>query len=195
MDVHVGSLYYLYDAIRELDQLVTNEHEMPGEPGKPGEPGDRSGGTGGVGGVGGPGGMPSGTGGTGGPGGPGGRGGGTNGRFTPHRERVAAYVLVVTVAALGLWRVETTANRAEELALRVEEEAQIREDTTCVGSWDARERIREAILIPGEAIIEVADADPETIKQFRLAISRRVTETIIDPECNLDAAQKRLDNK
>lgn len=190
----MGSLYYLYDAIRELDQLVTNEHEIPGEPGEPGKAGDRSGGVGGVGGVGGPGGAPSGTGGTGGPGGPGGRGGGGNGkRLTPHRERLAAYILVVTVAILGLWRVETTANRAEELALRVEEEAQIREDTTCVGSWDARIRIREAILIPGEAIIEVAtDADPETIEQFRASITRRIAETITDPECNLDAALKRL---
>jgi hypothetical protein len=169
---------------------------VPGEPGEPGDPGDRRGGIGGVGGVGGPGGAPSGTGGTGGPGGPGGRGGGGNGgRFSPHRERLAAYLLVVAIAAAGLWRVETTANRAEELALRVEEEAQIRADTTCVGLWDARERIREAILIPGEALIEVADADPATVELFRLAVTRRVTDTIADPDCDLEAAQKRLDNE
>jgi hypothetical protein len=172
------------------------EHEVPGEPGEPGDPGDRRGGIGGVGGVGGPGGAPSGTGGTGGPGGAGGRGGGVNGgRFSPHRERLAAYLLIVAIAAAGLWRVETTANRANDLALKVEEEAQTRADTTCVNTWDARNRIREAILIPGEALIEVADADPETVELFRSAITRRVTETILDPDCDLEAALKRLDDE
>jgi hypothetical protein len=105
-------------------------------------------------------------------------------------------VLVVTVAALGLWRVETTANRAEELALKVEKEAQVRTDSLCVSTWDVLNRIRAAILIPGEAIIEVApDAEPETVEAFRASITRRIAETIIDPECNLDAAQKRLNDK
>jgi hypothetical protein len=174
-----------------MGALVTTGE--PGQPGEPGQAGDRHhGGAGGVGGVGGAGGAPSGLGGTGGSGGRGGRVYGSG--FTPSRRRLAAYLVVVVAGLAGLWRVETTANRAKDTANAVEADARRDEAIRCIAAWEGREQIRTAIPIPAEALIEVVgDAPPATVEAFRAAITRRVEEAYPDPDCDLAAAQAELD--
>jgi len=63
----------------------------------------------------------------------------------------------------------------------------------CVNAWESRAQIREAITIPGEAIIEVAtDADPEQVAAFREAIDRRVREAYPSPDCDVADARQVL---
>ena len=102
------------------------------------------------------------------------------------RKRLVAYAVVVLAAAAGMWRMETTVNRLDT-------EINDRAATACVQAWERVEQIRAAIVIPGEAIIEVADADPERVEEFRDAVDRRVGETLADPDCDLAAAQRRLE--
>jgi hypothetical protein len=98
------------------------------------------------------------------------------------------------VGIAGLWRVETTANRAEDTANAVDEIVAENEAQGCLRAWESREQIRQAIAIPSEALIEVAtDAPPAQIDAFRASINRRIAEAYPDPECDLAAAQARLD--
>jgi len=65
----------------------------------------------------------------------------------------------------------------------------------CVNSWESTAEIREAIAIPGEAIIEVAtDVDPDQVAMFRAAIDRRVRDAYPNPDCSLADARHDLDN-
>ncbi|MGH9248620.1 MAG: hypothetical protein ACRD0W_03760, partial [Acidimicrobiales bacterium] len=61
------------------------------------------------------------------------------------RSQLAAYGLVVAVAAAGLWRVETTANEAQDAATAVEGEAELRAAQACVTGVEVREQIRNGI--------------------------------------------------
>lgn len=102
------------------------------------------------------------------------------------RYRLAAYLLVVAMGAVGFWRVETTVSRLDEVVS--ENEAQ-----QCVNSWMARAQIREAITIPGEAIIQVSpSADPARVAEFREAVDHLVRAAFPDPDCDLDAAMRVL---
>jgi hypothetical protein len=95
------------------------------------------------------------------------------------RPHLAAYLFFIGVNALAFW---TLSNVVQD------NEAQ-----RCVNSWESRAQIREAIPIPGEAIIEVApDADPAKVEAFRAAVDRRIRETFPNPDCNLEAARRRL---
>jgi hypothetical protein len=108
-------------------------------------------------------------------------------RLSPDRRRLAAYVCVVAFGAVGFWRLETTVNRLDEVVKDNESER-------CVDSWNDRQQIREAIPIPNEALIEVVtDADPADVDHLREATARRIAEKYPDPDCDLAAAQARLD--
>ena len=172
----------------------------PGEPGEQGETGEQGGGRsgriGGVGGAGGAGGRggkgePTGAGGEGGIGGEGGRGE-SGGRFSSPRFKLAAYALIVVVMAFGLWRVEDQGNR-------IERESATRADETCVTGWMVRADIRSAIdratRAGAEAIIAIADAEPQVVEAYRAQIEDRIqaaVDEIADPDCDLDAARRRL---
>lgn len=105
----------------------------------------------------------------------------------PHaRFRLAAYLLVVATGAVGFWRVETTVNRLDTLVRE-------RDAEQCVSSWTARAQIREAITIPGEAIIQVSpSADPARVAEFREAVDHLIREAFPDPDCSLEAAMRVL---
>jgi hypothetical protein len=98
------------------------------------------------------------------------------------------------VGIAGLWRVETTANRAESTTDALDEIVAENEAQGCVRAWDSREQLRQAIPIPAEALIEVvSDADPATVDAYRAAVARRIAEAYPDPECSLAEAQAQLD--
>lgn len=104
------------------------------------------------------------------------------------RKQLAAYAAVIAVAALGVFRLELTVNRLDQVV--ADNDAQ-----HCVDSWASHEQIREAIAIPGEAIIDVAtDADPEQVDQFRAAVDRRIKEALPNPDCDLDTARAQLND-
>jgi hypothetical protein len=104
-----------------------------------------------------------------------------------HRQRLAAYLLVVIIGALGFWRVESTVDRVNDDAIR--DKAQL-----CVTTWESREQIRRAIPIPAEALIEVvSDPPPATVNAYRAAVRRRIAETFPDPACDLAEARAQLD--
>lgn len=122
------------------------------------------------------------------------------------RTQLAAYVGVVAVAAAGLWRVESTANEANDAARAVDHEAQTRADESCVTAWSVREDIRDAIEKGAKAhqeallaAIHAVQTNPNGLAQFeriyREALPREFVgtrEEIPDPDCDLDAAERRL---
>jgi hypothetical protein len=117
-------------------------------------------------------------------------------------RRVWWLVLPTLVFAAGLWRVEDTANEAQDAAAAVEQETTDRADQTCVNTWTVRQDIRGAIeratRAGGEALIAVVGSDttPDVIAAFRAQLAAQAeaaTTEIPDPECDLDAARERLE--
>jgi hypothetical protein len=92
---------------------------------------------------------------------------------------------------------KATADQAEALNDAIERADAER----CVTSWERvvslRESIAEAAKVPAEALIAVAsDADPANVATFRAGIDagiKAAVEKYPDPECDLDAAHRRLD--
>jgi hypothetical protein len=110
-----------------------------------------------------------------------------------HRPHLVAYLLIAGGAATGVWRVEATASEAQRTADAVHELVLDNEAARCVISWDRLDDIRRAIPIPGEAIIAVSpDADPARVAEFRAAVDARIREAYPNPDCDLDAARRRL---
>lgn len=94
--------------------------------------------------------------------------------------------------AFGLWRVEDQGNR-------IERESAVRADETCVTGWMVREDIRsaidKAIRAGAEALITIAGAEPQVVDAYRAQIEDRIAAAIAeipDPDCDLDAARRRL---
>lgn len=108
----------------------------------------------------------------------------------PALGRFAAYVLVVVAGAAGMWRVETTADRAREAAADAQEALDQLEadrlaarEAACLNDDDTNTRIRrmsrDAPIELGEALIEVAGGDgeppdPVVVDQFRKVMQRRL---------------------
>jgi hypothetical protein len=63
-----------------------------------------------------------------------------------HRQRLVGFVVVVAVAAFGLWRVETTANRADALSQQLDAEADARIEGQCQGARTERAADRDVLL-------------------------------------------------
>jgi hypothetical protein len=106
--------------------------------------------------------------------------------------RVLAYLFVVAMGAMGLWRVEHTANALAQ-------EARIRADEQCVSAWatrgDIRDGVEKAAQAGAEALITIANADPARIDAYRAAVAAQVQvarDQIEDPDCDLAAARRRL---
>jgi len=71
--------------------------------------------------------------------------------------------------------------------------AELDEARRCVTSWESRRQIREAIAVPGEAIIEaIPRIDPEVVRVFRESVQRQVLAIYPDPTCDLEAARARV---
>lgn len=117
----------------------------------------------------------------------------------PQLRRLAAYVLVVGAFAGGLWRVETTANRAEETADELHEVVETDEARRCVNAWAARRDSRdmtEASYRRNAATLLSFARDPERAAAYEAQVERDVIEirsVLPDPECGLEAAQRRLE--
>lgn len=99
---------------------------------------------------------------------------------------VAAYLFVVGMAAFGHWRIAVDADHDEAVQ--------------CVAAWETSQDIRSAIAgaaaVPVEALIAVVpDADPAQVAAYRDEAARRIeaaTDRIVDPDCDLETARKRL---
>lgn len=114
--------------------------------------------------------------------------------WAQRRPQLVAYLLVVGFAAGSIWRVESTATEAQRTAEQVHELVLDFEAQRCVVDWDRVGDIRRAIPIPGEAIIAVSpDADPERVAQFQATVDSLIRDAYPNPDCSLEAAQRRLD--
>lgn len=97
-----------------------------------------------------------------------------------------AYALVVGMSAFGHWRIA--------------EDAAHDEAARCVAAWetsqDIRSSIADAASVPVESLIAVVpDAEPERVAAYRAEAARRIgdaVDKIQDPDCDLDAARRRL---
>lgn len=110
----------------------------------------------------------------------------------PALARMAAYALVVFVSAAGMWRVETTADKAHaaaEAAQRaldqLERETEVGAARQCINAWEGRRGVRS--LIDG-LVAASTSADPARVKAFREDMARRLP----DPECDLAAAEATI---
>lgn len=113
---------------------------------------------------------------------------------------MAAYVLIVVVMAFGLWRVETTANRAEETADRLDAETELNDAQRCVNAWEGREDTRDMAEAGyrrnAETLLSFAGDSPRA-QEYREQVERDVVEiraALPDPECSLEAAERRLED-
>lgn len=110
------------------------------------------------------------------------------------------FVVMAVVQAVLMGGGAYTLLETRQLANENGQEAEIDEARQCVNSWQSRAQIREAIAIPGEAIIEAAEASPgettpEAIEAFRASIERRILATFPDPNCDLEAAQRKVGDR
>lgn len=117
----------------------------------------------------------------------------------PQLRRLAAYVLVVGAFAGGLWRVETTANRAEVTARDFSEDVELDAAQRCVTSWTARRDMRDMAETSyrrnAETLLSFA-RDSDRAAAYRAQVERDVVEirsALPNPECDLEAAQRRLE--
>lgn len=89
--------------------------------------------------------------------------------------RVAAYAAVVVSGAWGLWSVQRTSDEVVAEGLE-------RREAACEQADELRAIIREVSrdgdLEVGEAIIDVADADPALVAEFRDVLGRRLTANV-----------------
>jgi hypothetical protein len=189
---------------------------MSGESGFPGEPGqsarNQTGGAGGAGGKGGAGGEgdPTGAGGGGGLGGTGGAGGHGTGRVRrvpASRWRMAAYLLIVIVMALGLWRVEDTTDELHALVRSEAHEEDLEEAQACVNQHERYHQLVQAIeeasgvgaLVGTDAhldLLQSTESERHAAHEFIERRLPRALRPVLDryppPECDLEAARAAL---
>lgn len=116
------------------------------------------------------------------------------------RRRLAAYLFVIAVMAGGLWRVETTAGRAENTADELHEIVEIDEARRCVNAWAVRRDNRdmtEASYRRNAATLLSFARDPERAAAYEAQVELDVIEirsVLPDPDCDLEAAQLRLED-
>lgn len=107
--------------------------------------------------------------------------------MTGQRRRLVAYLLVVAALAAGVWRMESTVDRLDSL---------VRDNTAqrCVDEWADDAEDRRLSPLVGRALVEYAQgtADPADIRRFETIIAGLIDEEIVPPECDLAAAQARL---
>lgn len=64
----------------------------------------------------------------------------------------------------------------------------------CVDDWQRLDDLRRGIPIPTEALISTfPNADPKNVATFRRYTHDLLKDTFSDPECDLDDAQRELD--
>lgn len=123
--------------------------------------------------------------------------------FLRGRPQLVAYLILA--AGIGLSQKTT-----HDLVVDERAEDRIEEAQQCVTSWTAREDIRDAVergtrggaRVGAESIIGVAtDPDPEQVAQFRELIDHNADAEVAaarseipDPDCDLEAARRRLDD-
>lgn len=96
--------------------------------------------------------------------------------------RIGVYVVVVAMFAGGLW---LTDYRFDQALQAVAEQREIDRAQGCIGSWEGRLGVRS--LIDG-LVSASAGTDPARVAAFREDMARRLP----DPDCDLEAAQRRV---
>lgn len=133
-------------------------------------------------------------------------------RTTP-RRRLITYVLLVALAVYGLWRYQLVSNEAHDAALQAQATAkaeaaedEVEEAEACITAWGVREDIRDAIQLTSNgtrrALVEAigpfarSRVNLEAFAKAYAETQGRAVEaarkTIPDPECPLQAAEKRI---
>jgi molybdopterin-guanine dinucleotide biosynthesis protein len=110
-----------------------------------------------------------------------------------HRPHLVAYLLVVGFAAGSIWRVEATASDAQQTADAVHELVLDNEAQQCVDDWELNDAMLRMGPASNVALIEAfPNADPAKVAAVKEATTRVVDELVDDPDCDLDAAHRRL---
>lgn len=114
-------------------------------------------------------------------------------RWAAYHPQFISYLLVVGALATGMWRVETIARDAQRTADELHEVVLDNEAQRCVDDWERVEDMRRIGPVSNEALIEaLPDADPAKVQAVKEATARRVDQVVIDPDCDLEAARRRL---
>lgn len=120
-----------------------------------------------------------------------------------HRRRInltAGYLILVVGIAFALLVSQRNSDETRDLAESNQREVELRADEQCVSAWAAREDIRDmaegSYRRIAQTLIDVFD-EPES-DLYRRLIERDVAEIrafLPDPECDLEAARRRLDEQ
>lgn len=95
------------------------------------------------------------------------------------RPQLAAYLLFIGVNASAFW---TLSNIVQD------NEAQ-----RCIDDWELVVAMRRVGPVSNDALIDAfPTADPARIAAVREATARRVDALVDDPDCDLEAARRRL---
>lgn len=133
-------------------------------------------------------------------------------KTTPKR-RMVAYLVVVLIACLGLWRYNVVSNQAQSAALQAKAiaEAEAREDEVdearaCVTAWSVREQIRDSIQYSSDgdrlALVEAIgpfarsrvnlEAFARSYAEIQQKAIERARDNLSNPECDLTEARKAI---
>lgn len=99
--------------------------------------------------------------------------------FLRRRPQLVAYVLLAGGIAFSQWSIYNVVlhDQAED----------------CVDDWERVEDIRRGVVIPTEALImSFPGADPADVEAVRRNSAALLEDTFPDPDCDLDAARRRL---
>lgn len=114
--------------------------------------------------------------------------------WAAHHPQLVAYLLVVGFAAGSIWRVESTATEAQRTAEAVHELVLDNEAQRCIDDWELVDAMRRIGPASNEALIEAfPGADPAKVAAVKEATARVVDRLVYDPDCDLEAARRRLD--
>lgn len=126
----------------------------------------------------------------------------------PAAARLGAYALVVAAGTAGLWRVETTAHRAQDTADALAQDQVLDEAQRCIAAWTTREEFRDATEkgarigsdVATESLAQLAEelggTDQAVIDRYNEIKSELIEPGVAaaraeieDPDCDLDRAR------
>lgn len=108
-------------------------------------------------------------------------------------QYLVAFLLVAGAFLTGIWRVESTATKAQQTADAVDEAQRDNEAQQCIDDWELMDAMLRIGPASNEALIEAfPNADPAKVAAVKEATTRVVDGLVDDPDCDLEAARRRL---